>query len=106
MVHIADALVCFAKELQTVRVVSSAIVSKGPCILLCVHVAPSTQGNVYAVEVYNGENAQGVQMYDYRGQYSPESTQFGWPIYCNRGLYLALSTNLTSVTVTILPLRD
>lgn len=95
-----------AKEWQLERTTTSRMISRGPCLFQFLSIEPVNKALNAIVEVYDGENDQGVlrlvgcTFYCYGPYLLPN------PAYFRRGLYLKLHTNATSASVQYLPLRD
>lgn len=88
------------------RLIADGVVNEGPSLLFGLHVEASTAGG--DVSVYEGNDKDSGRLIgifkDNANNHEPKN--FIPPIYCDRGIYIDIGSNVTAVTVLWLPVRD
>jgi len=95
-----------SKELALDRITSSRMVCKGPCLVYFLLSEPVDVATALILTVYDGENDQGDLKLKIKTQYGSCCCSLHQPAYFRRGLYIDLTTNLSSCSVQYLPLKD
>lgn len=88
------------------RLASDGIVNEGPSLLFGLHIEASTAGG--DVSVYEGnDSASGRLIGTFKDNLTNhEVKSFIPPLYCDRGIYVDIGSNITAVTILWLPVRD
>ncbi len=88
------------------RRTGSGMITPGPSLIFSITASPAVAG-ASELKVYDGENATGNLLYDVIGATGdPEHVVFPLPLYFGRGIYVALTTNMGSVTIQYARYRD
>lgn len=83
-----------------VRIITSQVVSKVPCLLRGVIVTPNGENNAGLVTLYNGESTGDPVLYPIRaGKGETKQVIFDTPLVCDRGLYVVLGSHVDECLV-------
>lgn len=83
-----------------VRIITSQVVSKVPCLLRGVIVTPNGESNKGLVTLYNGESTGDPSLYPIRaGVGETKQITFDVPLVCDRGLYVVLGAHVDECLV-------
>jgi hypothetical protein len=87
------------RSIRPERVTASRVVSPTPCLLFSVALASDGVGEADA-GIYNGQGLGDELLYDlFAVDEAMDSLIFPYPVYLSKGLYIAIGTNVASVTV-------
>ncbi len=88
------------------RLISDGIVNEGPSLLFGLHIEASTAGG--DVSVYEGSDSSSGRLIGIFKENANNHILMGLhtPIYCDRGIYVDIGSNVTAVTILWLPVRD
>jgi len=84
---------------STVRMTSSGSISAKPCFVFFVGACPTDGAALYEGAVHNGETSNGDILVDIEAQYGQRQYIGDFPMYFNKGIYVALTTNMKSITI-------
>lgn len=92
-------------RLSWARIEADAIICPGPCYIFGVELTASAVGAATAI-LYNGLNALGPKFVDLSCVLSTKDhREYGQPRFLDKGLFIAVGSNVTSVTVCILSIN-
>lgn len=95
-----------SEAVRTVCSTATVQLESGPCLLLGVSVCGAAAG-VGTASLSDGIAANAVKAFDFSTLASTTHNQeFHPPIRFRQGLYLVIGSNVTSVTVRYVPIRD
>lgn len=95
----AKAILDLSKSCSIRRLTASGVVSARPCYVFFISSCPNNGGLVYEGAVHNGETSSAEVLIDIKGLYGQNKDNPPLPMYFNKGIYLALTANLTSITI-------
>ena len=82
-------------EAAWIRITTSQVVSKVPCLLRGVVVTPNGDSNNGNVTLYDGESTSDPKIYIIRsGTGRTSQITFDSPLVCDRGLYVVLGSHV------------
>ena len=94
------------EEVSTRLITDDAIVEQGTCLLVALSVC-SDGGGVGDAQVYDGTHSAGKKILDVSIKDGGiEAPHFIPPILCQQGLYVVIGSNITSVTIRWVALRE
>lgn len=93
------AMLEFSKACSVRRLTVSGVVSSKPCFVFFVSFCPEDGAALYEGAIHNGETANAEVLLDGESQYGQSKYHGCIPMYFNKGLYLALTTNMKSITI-------
>lgn len=99
MNEFAKAILDLSKACSTRRVTASGMVSSKPCFIFAISGCPTDPGVAFLAEVHNGETSSAEVLMDMATHYREARVYPYIPLYFNRGIYLALTTNVKSITI-------
>ena len=88
-----------SKACVTVRKTASGLVTHRPAYVFFISSCPTDGAALYEGAVHNGETSGADVLIDIERQYGQDHSQLALPVYFNRGIYLALTTNMKSITI-------
>lgn len=88
-----------SKACSVRRLTASGLVSHKPCFVFYVNICPTDGAALYEGAVHNGETSGAEVLLDIERQYGQDNPKFLVPMYFNKGIYLALTTNMKSITI-------
>lgn len=95
-----------AKEFATERLTGSSVVCNTPALIADILISNGT-GGVGLSKLYDGSSTAGDQKADFN---TLQSTTFQYwfdpPMWMNRGIYIEVGTNVTSITVRYKSFRE
>lgn len=103
---INEAILELGKACSTVMLEASGLITPGPSYIFAIDLSPEDATLVFQLDVYDGENASGNHLFKLKGQFVPRHLCYSTPLYFRRGIYLAFTTNIGSVTIHFLPRKD
>jgi len=87
-----------SKEISWAYVTADRVLSHGPCELLYAYLVVSAASTDSAL--YNGENTSGDKIADLKSAaVTGHELKPPAPIYCDKGLYVDVGTNVTGILV-------
>jgi len=90
---------CLARQIANERVTVDRIVCNGPAYIYGLHITSNSSGEATAT-IYNGSSAKAVQKIDMSCVDDHHEHADYWPpMYFDRGVYVALGSNVASVLV-------
>jgi len=95
----AKAILELSKACSVRRFEASSVVTAKPCYVFFISACPTDGAALYEGALHNGESSSDENLLDIESQYAQDYYEFYPPLYFNRGLYLALTTNMKSITV-------
>ena len=101
-----EAILELGKACSLVMMTASGQITPGPSYIFSFDLSPDNAAAVWQLDIYNGENAAGEHKFCMEGQFVPRHLCYSTPLYFRRGIYVALTTNICSVTVQFLPRRN
>lgn len=101
-----EAILELGKACSTVMLEASGLITPGPSYIFAIDLSPEDATGVFQLDIYNGENNTGVHKFKLEGQFVPRHLCYHPPLYFRRGIYLAFTTNIGSVTIQFLPRKD
>lgn len=101
-----DKIIDLALRCQTVRTTADVVASLGPALLFSAEITSNGTAEADAV-LRNGHNVKGAVLQDlYCVDEAMDSVVFWIPKFFDKGLFIDVGTNVASVTVVFLSLRD
>jgi len=83
-----------------IRITTSQVVSRLPCLFRSVVVTPNGESNKGLVTVYNGVSTSDPELYAIRaGTGESKQVTFDPPLVCDRGLYVLLGSHVDECLV-------
>jgi hypothetical protein len=84
---------CESKNYSWAWITADGLVAKGPCELLHAHLVVGSANN--SVTLYDGTDTNGKEIvYLHSAARSPATFDPPKPVYCDRGIYAAFSSNI------------
>jgi len=94
-----QAMLDMSKACSTRRLTASGPVSRKPCYVFFVSFCPEDGAALYEAAVHNGETAASEVLLDGESQYGQSKYHGCIPMYFNKGIYYAHTTNMKSCTI-------
>lgn len=88
-----------SKACTTVRLTASGKVSSKPCFVFFISFCPEDGAALYEASIHNGETAAAEVLLDGESQYGQSKYHGCVPMYFNKGIYYAHTTNMKSCTI-------
>ncbi|GAI95938.1 unnamed protein product [marine sediment metagenome] len=89
----------FCRQLVTVRLTDSGVITAKPAFVFWISVCPDNGTLVYDIAIHNGENPNAPILIDLEGQFGQNKAHLCPPIYFNRGIYFTEGDNIKSITI-------